>query len=120
MQGDRASFRVDLGYTELFHIPAVTSVSFWTCAGLLGDSLEFGEANRGSLRVGFGIPEFLCTQCRGFGPHLTVRVKSHGFSRVEAGTWAIFSSYGGDVHWQLEFVQRRNYSCLVKKDISGI
>ena len=28
MQGNRASSRVDLGYTELFHIPAVTSVSF--------------------------------------------------------------------------------------------
>ena len=28
MQGNRASSRVDLGYTVLFHIPAVTSVSF--------------------------------------------------------------------------------------------
>ena len=28
MQGNQLSFRVDLGYTELFHIPAVTSVSF--------------------------------------------------------------------------------------------
>ena len=27
MHGNRASFSVDLGYTELFHIPAVTSVS---------------------------------------------------------------------------------------------
>ena len=28
MQGKWASSRVDLGYTELFHVPAVTSVSF--------------------------------------------------------------------------------------------
>ena len=28
MQGNQASSRVDLGYTELFHIPVVTSVSF--------------------------------------------------------------------------------------------
>ena len=28
MQGDQASSHVDLGYTELFQIPAVTSVSF--------------------------------------------------------------------------------------------
>ena len=28
MQGNLSSFQVDLGYTELFHIPAVTSVSF--------------------------------------------------------------------------------------------
>ena len=32
-------------------------------------------------------------------------VKAHGFSRVAAGTWGIFSSYGGDVHLKLEFVQ---------------
>ena len=31
--------------------------------------------------------------------------KSHGFTRVAAGTWGIFSSYGGDVHLKLEFVQ---------------
>ena len=31
--------------------------------------------------------------------------KSHVFSRVAAGTWVIFSSYGGDVHSKLEFVQ---------------
>ena len=28
MHGNRSSFQVDLGYTEIFHIPAVTSVSF--------------------------------------------------------------------------------------------
>ena len=27
--------------------------------------------------------------------------KSHGFSRVAAGTWGIFSSYRGDVHSKL-------------------
>ena len=42
---------------------------------------------------------------RGIGPHLAVRGKSHGFSRFAAGTWGIFSSYGGDVHSKLEFVQ---------------
>ena len=51
MQGNQASSRVDLGYTELFHIPAVTSMSFLTCAGVLGDSLEFRQAYQGSLRV---------------------------------------------------------------------
>ena len=28
VQGNWSSFKVDLGYTELFHIPAVTSVFF--------------------------------------------------------------------------------------------
>ena len=41
----------------------------------------------------------------GTGPHLAEMGKSHGFSRVAAGTRGIFSSYGGDVHWKLESVQ---------------
>ena len=36
---------------------------------------------------------------------LAARGKSHGFSLVSAGTWVIFSSYGGDVHSEVEFVQ---------------
>ena len=52
-----------------------------------------------------GKTQLLCMECRGIGPHLVVMEKSHGFSRVAAGTWGIFSSYGGDVHSNLEFVQ---------------
>ena len=39
---------MDLGYPEIFHIPAVTSVFF------LGDSLYFCQANQGSLPVSLG------------------------------------------------------------------
>ena len=52
-----------------------------------------------------GKSQLLWTKCRGNGPHLAERGKSHGFSRVAAGTWGIISSYGGDVHSKLEFVQ---------------
>ena len=45
--------------------------------------------------------QLLWTQCRGIGPHLAGRGKSHGFSRVAAGTWGILSSYSGDVHSKL-------------------
>ena len=38
------------------------------------------------------------------GPHLLARAKSHGFSRIAAGTWGIFSSYDGDAHSKREFV----------------
>ena len=38
------------------------------------------------------------------GPHLVARGKSHGFSRVPAGTWVIFLSYDGDAHSKMEFV----------------
>ena len=48
-----------------------------------------------------GNMEFLSMQCMGIGPHLVARGKSHGFSRVAAGTWGIFSSYSGDVHSKL-------------------
>ena len=33
-----------------------------------------------------GKTQLLCMQCRGIGPHLVARGKSHGFYRVAAGT----------------------------------
>ena len=67
-----------------------------------------------------GNMELLCTQCRGIGPHLTARGKSHGFLRVAAGTWGIFSSYGWDDLSKLVFVQLCQESSLVTRDSSGI
>ena len=58
-------------------------------------------------------------KCRGIGPHLAEWGKSHEFSRVVAGTWGIFSSYGGDGHLKLGFVQQSQDSCLVMTDTSG-
>ena len=55
----------------------------------------------------------------GIGPHLAARGKSHEVSRVAAGTWCIFSSYGGDGHLKLGFVQQRQDSCLVITATSG-
>ena len=46
-----ASSQFDFGYTEQFSIPGVTSVFFSSCDSVVGDSLEFNQANRGSLRV---------------------------------------------------------------------
>ena len=57
-------------------------------------------------------------QCRGIGPHLSGRGKSHGFLRVAVGTWGIFSSYRGDGPSKLVFVQRCQDSCLVARDTS--
>ena len=51
MQGKSASSQFDCGYTEQLCIPGVTSVFFSSCYSVLGDSLEFNEAYRGSLRV---------------------------------------------------------------------
>ena len=66
-----------------------------------------------------GNTELLSTKCRGIGPYLAARGKSHEISRVAAGTWCIFSSYGADGHWKLGFVHRSQDSCLVMTDTSG-
>ena len=46
-----ASSQFDLGHTDLFCVPEVTSVFFPSCDSVIGDSLEFTQANRGSLCV---------------------------------------------------------------------
>ena len=51
MEGKSASSQFDLGYTEPFCVPEVTSVFFSSCDSVGGDSLEFNQTNRGSLRV---------------------------------------------------------------------
>ena len=51
IQGKLTSSQFDFGYTEQFCIPGVTLVFFSSCDSVVGDSLEFNEANRGSLRV---------------------------------------------------------------------
>ena len=55
--------------------------------------------------------------CQGIGPHLTVRVKSHCFSQIAVGTWVIISIYGGDGPSKLVFVQRRQDTCLVARNV---
>ena len=42
--------------------------------------------------------ELLCMQCRGIEPHFSASGKSDGFSRVAAGSWGMFSSYGRESH----------------------
>ena len=51
MQGNQASPRVDLWYTELFRIAAVISGSLYTCVSVLRDSLEFHKGSQGFFHV---------------------------------------------------------------------
>ena len=101
-EGKCASSCVDLGYTNQFCVPEVTSEFFSSCDRLVGDSLGFNQANRGSLCVWENAIALHAMQ--GIGPHLMARGKSHGFSRVAAGTCGIFSSCDGDAHSKREFV----------------
>ena len=52
-----------------------------------------------------GKTQLLCMPYMGIWSHLAARWKSHGFSIVAPGFCGIISSYGGDVHSKLEFVQ---------------
>ena len=49
MQGKLASSQFDFGHTDLFCVPELTSVFFSSCDSVVGDSLEFNQANRGSI-----------------------------------------------------------------------
>ena len=51
MKGKLASSQIDLGHTDLFCIPEVTSGFFSSCDSVGWYSLEFSQANRGSLCV---------------------------------------------------------------------
>ena len=44
-QGKLASSQFDLGHTDLFCVPEVTSVFFSSCHSVVGDSLEFSQTN---------------------------------------------------------------------------
>ena len=54
MQGKLASSQFDSGHTDQLCVPDVTSVFFSSCDSVVGDSLEFNQANRGSLCVCLG------------------------------------------------------------------
>ena len=61
MHGKLASSQFDLGHSDLFCVPDVTSVFFSSCDSVVGDSLEFSQANRGSLCVLLG--KYNCSAC---------------------------------------------------------
>ena len=67
-------------------------------SGISGGLSVVPSSKSGILTCVIGKKELLCTQCRGTGPHLRARGKSPGFSRVVAGTWGTFSSYGRGSH----------------------
>ena len=58
LQGKLASSCVDLGSIKLLRIPALISVSFYTCDSVLRDPLEFQKANQASLVVRWGTWNF--------------------------------------------------------------
>ena len=51
MQGKLASSQFDLGHTDLFCVSEVTSVFFLSADRVVWHSLEYSQANRGTLYV---------------------------------------------------------------------
>ena len=86
MEGKLASSQIDFGYTEQFCIPEVTSVFFSSCDSVVGDSLEFNQANQGSLRVSLG---------------------KRNYSACSAGESGLNSCRGGSLMGFLELRQAR-------------
>ena len=84
MQRKLALSQYDLGHNDLFGVPEVTSVFFSSCDSVIGDSLEFNEANRDSLCVCF-----LKTNC----------------SACNAGESGLISLRGGNLMGFLELRQ---------------
>ena len=119
MKGKWASSRVDLGYTELFCIPAVHQCSSRFVTVFLRSlwcSIKKIEA------------PYMCDWEDGIALHARLwnraSFPSEGDvsydSRVAAGTWGIFASYSMDGHSKIHFVQRSQDSCVVMRDTSGI
>ena len=96
MKGKCSSSWVDLGYTIQFCVPEVTSVFFWACDSLVGDSPEFNQANRGSLCVWLGKRN--CSACN-------------------AGESGLISWRGGSLTGFLELRQARGVYC---RDTTGM
>ena len=76
---------------------------FSSCGSVVGDSLEFNQKIEAPYVFAWENAIALHA-IRGIRPHLVASGKSHGFSRVAAGTWDIFSSYDRDAHSKPEFV----------------
>ena len=96
MQGKLASCQIDFGYTKQFCIPGVTSVFFSSCDSVVGGSLEFNQANRGSLRV---------------------RLRKRNCSGHNAGESGLFSWRGGSL---MGFLQLRQEPGVYSRVTAGM
>ena len=81
-----ASSQFDFGYTEQFCIPGVTSVFFSSCDSVFGNLWSSIK----QIEAPYMFDSENAIALDTIGPHLAARGKSHGFSRVAAGTWGIF------------------------------
>ena len=119
MKGKWASSRVDLGYTELFCIPEVQQCSSCFVTGFLGTLCCSMKKTK---------PPYIFDWEYGIALHAMQGNRdsfpsegdvSYDFSSC-VRNWGIFASYSGDGHSKFHFVQKRQDSCVVIRDTSGI
>ena len=105
MQRKLASSQIDFGYTEQLCFPGVTSVFFSSCDSVVGDSLEFNQANPGCLLVFLGKRNcsghnagesgLILRRGESLMGFLELRHEPGVYSRVTAGmsirNWSLFS-----------------------------
>ena len=119
MKGKSASSRVDLGYTELFCIPEVHQCSSRFVTVFLGTL--WCSIKKIEVPYVFDWEHGIALHAmQGNRASFPSEGMSHTISRVAAGTWGIFSSYSGNYHSKLYFVQRSQDTCVVMRDTSGI
>ena len=94
MMGKWASSRVDMGYTELFCIPEVTSVFNSSCDCVLGDSLVFHQEKQGILCVDWE-----------YGIALQAMQQNRASYRGEGEVSWFYSCFGGNLGYILELLQ---------------
>ena len=86
--------------------------------GYVGQLLELPQGCQGPFRCSRENVGFLSRRHSGEGPHLTLRGKSPGCSRVVAGNLGFLSSYDGDLRYTFLLPQENQFSMLVGKGIS--
>ena len=86
--------------------------------GYVGELLELHQGCQGPFRGSRRKVGFLSRRHSGEGPHLTLRGKSPGCSRVVAGNLGFLSSYDGDLRYTFLLPQENQFSMLVGKGIS--
>ena len=109
MQGNSAKSRIELGYTEIFHILAVTSVFFYTCEGILGTLCSsFMQIKAPSLFVWE----------EGIALHAMQGNRASSLSERQV-SW-FFSSFSGNMGYVLELRRGRPLKTFVCSVTSGL
>ena len=110
MWGTRGTSRVVAGSSGLL----------LSCDRYLGEPLEIPKGIQAWFRVSRGKSGLVSRRCRAKGPHLALRQKSHGFSRVVAGRFTFLLSCHGDLRERLMMPHGSQVSVRIVRRSRGL